>query len=110
MRCCGKIFCSTHTGYQSLICSDVSVDRVCNGTPLEESKTKDHYGGGGNVIHYTSSNSNGIGGGGKHSIHKQRWVVFVSLLSRESLQEKQVINDSVFIRTETVASNAFNLV
>ena len=29
-RCCGKIFCSTHTGYQSLIDSDTSVDRVCN--------------------------------------------------------------------------------
>ncbi len=105
-RCCGKIFCSTHTGYQSLICSDVSVDRVCNTCfSLEESKTKDHYGGGVSTTTTTSSsNSNGIGG--KHSITNS--AGFLHYVSRESLQEKQVINDSVpSLEPGTVASNAF---
>jgi hypothetical protein len=86
-RCCGKIFCSTHTGYQSLIDSDVSVDRVCNPCfSLQESKMKERLGSG----KYSSQSAG-----------------FLHYVSRERLQEKQVVDESVLLERGTVASNAF---
>merc|ERR1712078_138595 len=84
-RRCGKIFCSTHTGYQSLIDSDTSVDRVCNLCFFEQ----EHKQKGRNGSHSST-------GGG-----------FLHYVSRESLHEDQVIDTAPTLEPGTFASNAF---
>ncbi len=84
-RRCGKIFCSTHTGYQSLIDSDTSVDRVCNLCFFEQ----EHKQKGRNGSHSST-------GGG-----------FLHYVSRESLHEDQVIDTAPNLEPGTFASNAF---